>query len=62
MPQTDFLHSLGISVRVASLCAKHPEKREEIEFQYQRLTSPSEMGDRFKFVCITNSSRLPFPF
>ena len=59
--QSEFLHKLGIAMRVLLLKAKNPELQEKLDFQFNTLTSPTEMGVRFKFMCVATGN-LPYPF
>jgi SAM-dependent MidA family methyltransferase len=58
--QGDFLGSLGIAARAASLARKSPERAEEITAAHQRLTSPDAMGTLFRAMAIT-ARRWPVP-
>jgi NADH dehydrogenase [ubiquinone] 1 alpha subcomplex assembly factor 7 len=54
--QGDFLGSLGIAMRAASLARRSPERMDEITGAHQRLTSPDAMGTLFRAMAITARS------
>jgi len=58
--QCDFLHGLGVRERAQALfdAAKDDAAKESIMKQYERLTSPAEMGSLFKVLAIT-SNKIP---
>ena len=53
VPQGDFLHSMGIAIRLEQLY-KHSssEEKKQLESAYKMLVSPDQMGQRFKFMSI----------
>ena len=53
--QCEFLHGLGIRERAQALfdAASNEEKKQAILKQYERLTSPEQMGELFKVLAIT---------
>lgn len=64
--QRVFLEMMGLSVRLRSLMkgAGSEKRRNEIYEAGMRLTSPSGMGEEYKVVGITNSSKdtMVWPF
>lgn len=51
--QRDFLGSLGIAARAASLARTSPDRAEDVVAAHQRLTSPDAMGTLFRVMAIT---------
>jgi NADH dehydrogenase [ubiquinone] 1 alpha subcomplex assembly factor 7 len=58
--QRDFLGSLGIAARAASLARNAPDRADEITAAYQRLTASDAMGTLFRAMAIT-ARRWPTP-
>jgi SAM-dependent MidA family methyltransferase len=58
--QNEFLHGLGVRERAEALfeASEDDDTRQSILKQYERLTSPEEMGALFKVLAIT-SDRIP---
>lgn len=56
IPQGLFLESMGISARVEILSQKNPSKKEKLWQDYERLASPSSMGEIYKALYIGNKS------
>lgn len=54
--QGDFLGTLGIAARAASLARRSPHRADEITAAHQRLTSPDAMGTLFRAMAITARS------
>lgn len=54
--QGDFLRSLGIDLRSNLLIEQNPLRKNEILGATHRLTDPSEMGELFKVLVLTNPS------
>ncbi|MDB5700717.1 MAG: class SAM-dependent methyltransferase [Sphingomonadales bacterium] len=54
--QRDFLGSLGIAARAASLARNAPDRADEITSAHQRLTAPDAMGTLFRAMAITARS------
>jgi SAM-dependent MidA family methyltransferase len=50
--QGEWLDALGIGLRAASLAKAAPERLEEVERAYHRLTSPDQMGTLFKVMAL----------
>jgi len=52
--QGRFLDRLGLALRVEALCKARPEQeREEIRQGAYRLSSPAQMGELFKVICLS---------
>lgn len=58
--QGEFLMRLGIEQRMQSLIEAEPSRGEEIYEGVRKLVEPTEMGERFKVICIS-SPGLPDP-
>ena len=56
IPQGLFLESMGISARVEILSQKNPAKKTKLLQDYERLASPSSMGEIYKALFIGNKS------
>jgi NADH dehydrogenase [ubiquinone] 1 alpha subcomplex assembly factor 7 len=54
--QRDFLGSLGIATRSASLARQSPQRVDDITAAHQRLTAPDAMGTLFRAMAITARS------
>jgi len=52
LTQGELLHRLGIETRAAALARAAPDRAPTIGHQYERLTSPDQMGELFKAVAI----------
>ncbi|MBL0320356.1 MAG: SAM-dependent methyltransferase [Alphaproteobacteria bacterium] len=58
--QGTFLHNLGIQYRLEILQKQTNDKQKEsLQSEYQRLTSPSEMGELFKVFAFSDVSQKP---
>lgn len=58
--QGEFLQSLGLAVRIERLCAqKSPEEQAKIHAGAHRISSPSQMGETFKTLCISSPDLSP---
>ena len=60
IPQGGFLMRLGVEARMQALIRIHPSRGDEIFEGVGRLVDPTEMGERFKVICIS-SPGLPTP-
>ncbi|MCF6329013.1 MAG: SAM-dependent methyltransferase [Henriciella sp.] len=60
VPQGQFLLSLGAETRLNALAKARPEQAEALSNGVRKLISPTEMGTRFKVICIS-SGDLPTP-
>lgn len=62
--QNEFLHKMGIRQRIEVLLkSASPEQAKGLVASYELLTSPEQMGERFKFLAITKSNNhIPTPF
>jgi len=52
LTQGELLHRLGIETRAAALARAAPDRAQIIGRQYERLTSPEQMGELFKAAAI----------
>jgi SAM-dependent MidA family methyltransferase len=52
LTQGELLHRLGIETRAAALARAAPDRAQTIGRQYERLTSPDQMGELFKAAAI----------
>ena len=57
--QGDFLRRLGIEQRAAALIGANPAQADTIKAALTRLTSPGEMGDLFKVLCVASPGLAP---
>ncbi|MEL6322889.1 MAG: SAM-dependent methyltransferase [Pseudomonadota bacterium] len=60
VPQGAFLGALGLQTRLDRLIRAAPDKADDLFVGAQRLVAPSEMGERFKAICLS-SPGLPDP-
>ena len=58
--QSGFLMRLGIEERMQALIKSNPDGAEDIYEGVRKLVDPTEMGERFKVICIS-SPGLPIP-
>lgn len=54
VPQGAWLMRLGAGVRLQTLCAANPAKKDAMISGLERIASPDQMGDLFKVLCITH--------
>ena len=59
--QADFLDAMGIRARHEALESQNPSQIETIKRQYERLTSPEQMGTLFKVVAMACPENLSLP-
>jgi SAM-dependent MidA family methyltransferase len=63
MNQGDFLHNLGIDLRLRHLKNHNPDKADILTRQYKRLTDLDQMGGLFKVIAVTdNTDIIPLGF
>lgn len=55
LPQGQFLLTLGAEARMQSLVRANPNDAQSIFEAAKRLVDPSDMGDRFKAICLSSS-------
>lgn len=59
LTQAHLLASLGIVGRAEALAAACPERADQVERQFERLTAPDQMGGLFKAACIHQRDLVP---
>jgi len=63
LTQNKFLLSMGIQARLQLLHEENPSMGDELVAAFQRLTSPKEMGTKYKFLCLHDpKDPKPLPF
>lgn len=63
MPQGCFLEAMGISARLEMLAMKNPSKAKNLQQDYERLASPTHMGEIYKCLYASHTSLSEmFPF
>jgi SAM-dependent MidA family methyltransferase len=61
LPQSAFLHRLGIDARAQRLAAADPQKAEIIRRQLDRLVGETQMGKLFQVACLYRGAQGPPP-
>lgn len=61
LTQAEFLRRMGIEVRASALARTNPAKSDLIARQWERLTSPAQMGELFKVARVYSPLLTQFP-
>lgn len=59
--QGAFLRRLGLDLRLANLCAAHPERADELTIGARRIADAEHMGEIFKVLCVSSPDLPPPP-
>jgi SAM-dependent MidA family methyltransferase len=59
--QAAFLTAMGLDARLAALSARNPAQASMLKRQYERLTSPDQMGDLFKVFAMSYPFEIALP-